>query len=664
MNVNFATNNQQRTTNNGNPRITLRTRTGVVFLLLLFAVPVFADSPTWVSLSWHDVRDDVVEDADDDAFAVDVVRLAEQFDWLERNGWTPVSIDQIIAAHEGRGTLPDKAVLLTFDDGLASMYTHVFPLLRAYGYPAVAAVVTDWLEQPDGWSIHYEVGERSRDGFVTWEQVREMADSGLVEIASHSHDMHHGVLANPQGNEQPAATTRRYLPEQSRYESEQEWRDRIYTDLKTSADLIESRIGRRPRVIVWPYGEYNDATEAIAREQGMRVSLGLTTGPNTTDRLGGLHRFLVTANPDLGFFVNALPQAPRRTIHRVAHVDLDYVYDPDPAQQARNLDALIERIHGLYINTVYLQAFADPEGDGNAAALYFPNRHLPMRADLFNRVAWQLRTRAGVSVYAWMPVLAFDLPERERARDLMVRRHTPDGPQPAELDYRRLSPFLPEARRIIGEIYTDLAAHAYFDGILYHDDAYLAADEDASACTPGASWPDGSAMTSCMLDTAAKTRALIDFTQMLTATIRVWRPAVRTARNMYARPILEPDSEARFSHNLTMFLDAYDMTAIMAMPWMEGAGDDPDGWLLELVEAVRRHPHGLERSLFELQARDWAGDRWIEAETLRRQMQLLVRHGAVNLGYYPDDFVGGRPEAEALFKGISIRTFPYREHEQ
>ena len=94
---------------------------------------------------------------------------------------------------------------------------------------------------------------------------------------------------------------------------------------------------------------------------------------------------------------------------RVAHVDLDYVYDPDPARTDANLGKLVQRIADLGINTVFLQAFADPKGDGNIHELYFPNRHLPMRADLFNRVAWQLRSRGGVAVYAWMPVLAFDL---------------------------------------------------------------------------------------------------------------------------------------------------------------------------------------------------------------------------------------------------------------
>ncbi|MDZ7810192.1 MAG: poly-beta-1,6-N-acetyl-D-glucosamine N-deacetylase PgaB [Arhodomonas sp.] len=141
------------------------------------------------------------------------------------------------------------------------------------------------------------------------------------------------------------------------------------------------------------------------------------------------------------------------------------------------------------MRSVYLQAFADPDGDGNAAAMYFPNRHLPVRADLFNRVAWQLRTRAGVRVYAWMPLLAFDLPEGNI--QLRVTRPGPDGkPVASGRNYRRLSPFLPETLAIVREIYADLGrAASGIHGVLIHDDAYLAEDEDLTACRPDARWP-------------------------------------------------------------------------------------------------------------------------------------------------------------------------------
>ena len=84
------------------------------------------------------------------------------------------------------------------------------------------------------------------------------------------------------------------------------------------------------------------------------------------------------------------------------------MYDADPAQEARNIDQLVSRVYNLKINTVFLQAFSDPTASGVAKSVYFPNRFLPVRQDLFNRVAWQLGTRAQVKVYGWLPVLSFD----------------------------------------------------------------------------------------------------------------------------------------------------------------------------------------------------------------------------------------------------------------
>ncbi len=620
-----------------------------------------AESQSWVAISWHDVVPDAAVAATD-SYAITTAELARQFDYLLAEGWQPISLAQVLAAQRGEAPLPAKAVLLSFDDGLASMYSQVFPLLRAYNFPAVAAVVTSWLEQDEDWQFYYEGRLRGRADFLSWQQIRDMQASGLVEIASHSHDLHQGVLANPQGNTQPAAVTRQYLPAQQRYETEAEWQRRVQDDLAQSRDIIQARTGRPPLAMVWPYGEYNQATEALARTLGMPISLGLVPGRNRSGQLQGLHRLLISGQPDLALFAALLPQEPRRRLQRVVHVDLDYVYDPDPAQELRNLDALIERIAALAVNVVYLQAYADPNGDGTADALYFPNRHLPMRRDLFNRVAWQLRTRANVDVYAWMPVLAFDLPDQALARALAVTRPGPQGPEPAWFDYRRLSPFLPQARQLITEIYADLAVRAPLAGILFHDDAYLAADEDQSACRPDASWPAGSPIQDCVLSPAQKTQALVDFTDQLMASVRQYRPQARSARNLYARVVLAPDAEARFAQSLPAFLAAYDTTALMAMPLLEEASQ-ADRWLRELVTAVAAQPHGLQRTLFELQARDWAGARWLPAEKLQRQMQLLLAQGVLHLGYYPDDFIQGQPALGPLTQGISTRTFPFREYQ-
>jgi biofilm PGA synthesis lipoprotein PgaB len=658
------------------------------------AAPPAVPEGQFAALCYHDVRDDVVAGRDADPYAVSTRRLVAWFDRMQANGWQPVSLERIAEARAGGRPLPENAVLLTFDDGLASLYSHVFPLLEAYDYPALFALQTGWLETvwagseisytPEAFAapptsttetagtVTYNGRPLGPEGFVTPEQLREMQASGLVEYASHSQDLHRGILANPQGNQEPAAITRRLDPDTGKYETDAAFRQRIRTDLARSRAMIETITGEAPRAIVWPYGAHSREVDAIAAELGMPWSFSLGgTALNRPDAESFSRALIVDDPRPMAVAAEARPAddtpVNRPEPQRAVHVDLDYVYDPDPDRTNANLGKLLDRIKAMQIRTVYLQAFADPDGDGNASALYFPNRHLPVRADLFNRVAWQLRTRAGVRVYAWMPLLAFDLPDAERGLELSVTRAGPDGaPVPSARDYRRLSPFLPESERIVGEIYADLGrAASGISGILIHDDAYLAADEDRTACRDTARWPGtDERIDDCDLQPAEKTRALIDFGRAVTERLIHHvnhAPDFRVARNIYARVILEPEAEARFAQSLPDFLEAYDEVAVMAMPWLDGTDLPPDVWLKRLADAVEQQAGGFEDVVFELQARDWRGEgRWVAGETLRDWMDQLTRRGALELAYYPDDFLNDRPRFEPTREGISLDAFPHR----
>ncbi|MDX1578223.1 MAG: poly-beta-1,6-N-acetyl-D-glucosamine N-deacetylase PgaB, partial [Gemmatimonadota bacterium] len=384
----------------------------------------------------------------------------------------------------------------------------------------------------------------------------------------------------------------------------------------------------------------------------MTVSLSLEPGPQPAGRLRGIRRFLIGENPavaDLAWLVER--SWIREPVERVVHVDLDYLYDPDPEQAERNLDRFLERILDLAPSTVYLQAFADPDGDGTASALYFPNRHLPMRADLFNRVAWQLETRIEVDVFAWLPVLGFELPDSAANERLSVKRWGPGNaaPVPSRADYRRLSPWIPEARRIIGDIYEDLGKAAAIDGLVFHDDAYLSDAEDAAA------YPDEPGR----LPTAReKTLALIDFTDELAARARQYRPRIETARNLYAEAALNPAAESWLAQNLELFLDRYDWTAVMAMPLLEGAAD-ADDWLDRLAGRIAAAPGGLSRTLFELQAVDWRSSEPVDPERLAAWMRRLERRGAIHFGYYPDDVHRDVPRLATIRTAFSTRSRPW-----
>ncbi|WP_293780727.1 poly-beta-1,6-N-acetyl-D-glucosamine N-deacetylase PgaB [uncultured Oxalicibacterium sp.] len=631
-------------------------------------------------LAYHDIRDNVRESFQTwpESTAIDTRDFIQQIAWLHQNGYQAVSMQQIVDARRGGKPLPDKAILLTFDDGFASVYHKVYPVLKQFHFPAVIALVGEWLQTPTSQPVQFGDLAIDRAQFLTWEQIREMQASGLIEVASHSYGLHKGIVTNPQGNLLPAAVGRRYqadLPLGQQYENDADYAARIAQDMRRNSDLIKKETGKAPRIMVWPYGAWNQTTAALARDAGMPYSLNLEPGPNTPqDDVTAIRRSLPMFNTGLSGLITMLRQpashdGESQLLERVIHVDLDYIYDADPVQQEVNLSRLIDRIYRLHPTTVYLQAFADPDGDGVADALYFPNRHLPMRADLFSRTAWQLQTRTGVRVYAWMPVMSFALPATHPAATHVVQQ-MPGAPASASQGrYHRLSPFDKLARQTITEIYEDLGKNAIFTGVLFHDDATLSDYEDASPAAMTLyrdQWHLPASLDVIRNDpalrsqwTERKTAYVDDFTLHLAATLRKYRPALQTARNIYAEPVLNPASEDWFAQRFSRFLQIYDYTAVMAMPYMENASD-PDAWLMRLVEKVKAQPGALRTTVFELQSRDWRNGEPIPTSTLAKQMRALHAAGARNLGYYPDDFHNDQPQETLIKPEISVETHTVR----
>ncbi len=625
----------------------------------------------FLALAYHDVED---TEPDQTFVSVSTDHLIEQLSWLRASGYQPITVDQILAANQGGPPLPEKALLLTFDDGYRSFYTRVFPILKAYNWPAVLAPVGKWVDTPPNQKVDFGGTLIERERFLTWDQITEMSRSGLVEVASHTDNLHYGALANPQGNLEPAAAVRLYDPKSGTYESDEAYHKRISTDVDRITAKIIKATGKRPRVWVWPYGAANGEAMEIIKDKGYSLVLTLDNGLGKVDDLTNIPRVLVSNDPQLTNFASTTMVMENYTVMRVAHVDLDYVYDPDPVQMEANLGDLVQRIADMQITTVFLQAFADPTGDGLARELYFPNRHLPVRADLFNRASWQLKSRAFVDVYAWMPVLSFDLDSslpRVAARDIDTQT-TAVNPN----NYQRLSPFDPQARQKIIELYEDLSKHAMFNGILFHDDALLTDFEDAG---PGALQAYQAAGLPGTIEalradpaimerwTRYKSRYLIDFTKTLAQHVSAIRgPQIKTARNIFAEPILNPESEAWYAQNLDDFLETYDWTAPMAMPWMEQVPEgEADAWLDRLVEAVASRPGALNKTVFEIQGRDWRttngeGEKGpIDSELMEHWLQRLQLSGARSFGYYPDDFTKNHPRLDVIRPAISNAWYPF-----
>jgi len=588
-----------------------------------------------LALCYHDVV--ATEYAlNEDPNAVSLDMLVQHFSWLNANGYETVTLSE----WQTGKNLPEKPLMITFDDGYKSFRDQVLPLLELFHFDAVIAPVTRWVNTPVDKQVVYGSELRAREDFLNWQDMRDILATKRVEIASHTHNMHKGHIANRYKSSLPAAASHQWLEDTDKYETSEHYVERIRKDLALSQTLFEAELGITAKAIAWPYGAYNKVANSVAQELGMTSHFTLD---NRANRVGQptIHRVLVSSATDVQSLAIASTNRPTPTLVRSAHIDLDYIFDVDPVQFENNLNALLDRIESMRITTVFLQAFADPDGDGVAESLYFENRHLPVRSDIFNRVAWQLRTRAGVNVYAWMPVLAFRLPDDQLNNRLAVS--SLDGSHNDR--YHRLSPFEVEAKRIIKEIYYDLGRSASFTGVLFHDDAFLTDREDTR--------PEALGLTA-----VEKTQLLIDFTSELEATLRAWQPDLRTARNLYAEVVLNPQSEQWFAQNYLAFTDAYDFTAVMAMPYLERA-KSPQKWLRKLVRKIKQHGQDrFDRTIFHVQTRDWWQKKNLKPRALRRQFDLLLRNGVKHIAYYPDDFVNNHPPVALVRSRLSVNTFP------
>jgi biofilm PGA synthesis lipoprotein PgaB len=370
----------------------------LLLLVALLPVRAAAQGTRFVAIAWHDVVDRREDRSDD---AVTTQSLVETFDWLKAEGWTPVSLDRIEAAGRGGPPLPDKAVLLSFDDGYASFYSRVYPLLLAYNYPAVLGLVTSWMEVPPGGQVDYGGRNIPRDRLVSWSEVRRMQASGLVEVVSHSHDLHTTVRSTPQGNTAPAARSWAYDPATGRRETDAEHRARIRADLSRSADIIARETGHRPRALVWPFGRFSGPALEEAKAAGFDFALTLEPEAADARQPMRIHRYYPTQDPALGILAFNLAFAPPRAeTVRLACIDLaPLAAATTPEAQDALLGQLVEDVRTLGATGVVLEPGPTPPDGGARMSAWLPNAQFPMAADLFGRAARQLSTRAGVEVF-------------------------------------------------------------------------------------------------------------------------------------------------------------------------------------------------------------------------------------------------------------------------
>jgi len=611
----------------------------------------------FLALCYHSVSERPVPG---DNYIITQQAFTEQMEYLKTHGYNPISLNDLILASEGKKALPPKPVLLTFDDAYISYYKFVVPLLEKFNFPSVLGVVSTFIEKnPDDMP----------EPLMSWDQIKEVSSKELVEVASHSYDLHKGIQYNPSGNVGAAAFVRAYDPVRHGYETEEEFRKRLEADFALQGEMFVKKLGFKPKAIVWPYGRYNSIGVEAARKNGYSMAFNLDDdGFGSLGNLMEVKRLVVKDKSIKDFISKITDPGHDDTKIRAVQVDLDIIFDPDSYEQTdKNLGRLIERLVEMKINTVFLQAFADPEGTGNIKSVYFHNRVLPVRGDIFSHVAHQIFIR-DIRVYAWMPVLSIVLPDEKLNNELKVHELSEDGARPSRSWYKRLTPFSEKTRDIMRTLYEDLAAHSIIDGVLFQDDAYLNDMEDFHPLAMldyerrfgrKVSLQDIRNNTELSQKWSRyKTGVLLDFTKGLMKGVHRYRPGAKSARNLYANTVINPESEARFAQNYSLFLNTYDKVVIMAYPQMEGVSRE-SGWLKKLVHKALAFPDGANKTIFKIQTYDWKNKKWVNDGLILKELRTILASGGMHIAYYPDNLYENKPLLDSVRLEMSTQSNPF-----
>lgn len=215
-------------------------------------------------LMYHHLSEDVTNSE-----MVSPEQFEAQIRALSEAGYTGVSFDELQAYVLRGEPLPEKPVVITFDDGYRSNYTLAYPILQKYSMKATIFAIgvsfgTD----------HYKDTDYAITPHFGAAEAAEMTASGLISIQSHTYDMHQWPPY-----ETGSAVRENILQLSS--ESEEAYVQALTEDFTRSRALLEDATGRPVDVLAYPAGQYSTLTQVTLQSLGVHVTLSTNPGVNT-----------------------------------------------------------------------------------------------------------------------------------------------------------------------------------------------------------------------------------------------------------------------------------------------------------------------------------------------------------------------------------------------
>jgi peptidoglycan/xylan/chitin deacetylase (PgdA/CDA1 family) len=181
------------------------------------------------------------EDKPKDALAINPPDFEAQMQALKDSGIIVISMEDFLAWRRGEKAIPEKAAIISIDDGYLSGYNVAWPILKKFGYPFTMFIYTDYIKG----------GPKSGGQSLTWNQLAEMRDAG-VDIEGHT--VSHSSL-----NARKGKTDEQYLA----------W---LKTEIVGSKEMLEKNLGIRVKAFAYPYGLHNQTVRDVVKQAGYEAA--------------------------------------------------------------------------------------------------------------------------------------------------------------------------------------------------------------------------------------------------------------------------------------------------------------------------------------------------------------------------------------------------------
>ncbi len=218
-----------------------------------------------------------------DAWTTRADDFEQHLKYLTKNGYRTITLAELKAFMLGDIDIASKCVVITFDDGDRSVYKFAYPLLEKYNMRGTLFLVTS------------KAGQSWNDlNISSWEELREMKKSGIIDIESHTHNMHFKL--NEGDTPHPVFSIFTDDLDNGR-------KEKIFKDLKRSRLALNFHLGTESRFLAWPYGYGTDLSDSLAGAAGFEGILTLKRGRNHIgDSLFEIKRFTISSRTSFNDF--------------------------------------------------------------------------------------------------------------------------------------------------------------------------------------------------------------------------------------------------------------------------------------------------------------------------------------------------------------------------